>query len=404
MRRCDSRAARGLLGAVLLTAAVTGCRVTGTAEPVRVDLATLDYGHYQHVPLQAPPGTEYSGRVIESLRIGEVMVNPAEADSALSVPPSRWDAVPLPTPAKVSGVLSDQARAVLAEHGMLAGFVVGGTDTARTRQLTVLALRMPNAAAATAAAADLDAGDAAVSADNVAVPIPKYPAAKAHWRPTVASMAATIAHGAFVVSVYAVHTTPDAAALTTLIGAAFDAQLPELDRFVPTQPERFADLPIDGEGMLARMVPEKVGRWSAPAVLLVDADNIAGGKGMLHARGVVYGPNATFLMSSRQHRSAANALALMGFDGLKRYFDATEARQAYERGATDWAADLRPLPGPAGIEDIRCGDSGASDSEPEVRYVCALLHGRYIATVFAPTEQQIRQKSAAQYSLLELAE
>ncbi|KAF0845788.1 DUF7373 family lipoprotein [Nocardia caishijiensis] len=403
MRRCDARLASGLLGVVLVAAAVTGCQVSGSAEPVRVDLATLDYGHYQHVPLTAPPGTEYSGRVIESLRIGEVMVNPAKADSALSVPPPDKEAVPLPTPAKVSGVLSEQARAVLTEHGMLAGFLVAGTDTAHTRQLTVLALRMPNAAAATAAAAGLDATDAAVSADNVAVSIPKYPAAKAHWRPTVASMAATIAHGAFVVSVYAVHTTPDAAALTTLISAAFDAQLPELDRFVPTPPERFADLPIDGEGMLARMVPEKVGRWSSPAVVLVDADNIAGGKGVLHARGVVYGPNATFLMGSRQQRTSANALALVGFDGLKRYFDATEARRAYERGITSWT-DLRLLPGPSGIEDIRCGDAGAVGSEPEVRYVCALLHGRYIATVFAPTEQQIRQKASAQYSLLELAE
>ncbi|MFD4428194.1 hypothetical protein [Nocardia sp. NPDC058497] len=394
--------AGGLLGVVLLAAAVAGCQVPGTPEPVRVDLAALDYGNYQHVPLTPPPGTEYSGRVLESIRIGEVMVNPAKADSALSVSPLAKEAVPLPTPAKVSGVLSEQARAVLTEHGMLAGFLVAGTDTANVRQLTVLALRMPNPDAASKAAAALDATDAAVSADNVAVQIPKYIAAKAHWRPTVASMAATVAHGAFVVSVLAVHTTPDAAALTTLISSAFDAQLPELDRFVATPPERFAELPIDPEGMLARMVPEKLGRWSAPAVVLVDPDNIAGGKAVLHPRGVVYGPNATYLFGSRQQRTAEDALALMGFDGLKRYPDATEARRAYQRSAKNFA-DLRPVPGPANIEDIRCSDTGPDGKEPNVRYVCALLHGRYVATIFAPSEQQIRQKAAAQYSLLELA-
>ncbi|WP_278262760.1 hypothetical protein [Nocardia sp. AG03] len=402
MRRCDFRAVRGLLGVVLLAAALTGCRISGTPQPTDVDLAALDYGTYQHVPLTPPPGTEYSGRVIESIRIGEVMINPATADSALSVSPLDKGAVPLPTPAKVSGVLSDQARAVLTEHGLLAGFLVEGTDTAGVRRLTVLALRMPNPEAASKAAVALDAADAAVSPDNVAVSVPRYPAARAHWRPTVASMAATVAHGAFVVSLLAVHTTPDAAALTDLLAAAFDAQLPELDRFVATPAERFADLPIDPDGLLARMVPEKPGRWSPPAVVLIDADEIAGGKAALHARGVVYGPNAAYLFGSRQQRTSEDALALMSFDGLKRYPDAVEARRAFQRGAKSFA-DLTPIPGPEGIVDIRCGDFGAGRGDPNIRYACALPHGRYVATVFAASEEQIRQKAAAQYSLLELA-
>ncbi|MFI8976653.1 hypothetical protein ACIGO9_27470 [Nocardia asteroides] len=398
MRRCDARAVSRMT-ALLAAVALTGCTVAGTPEPAGVDLSTLDYGTYQHVPLVAPDGDEYSGRVLESVRIGEVMINPAKADAALSLPADSKPTVPLPTPAKVSGVLSEQARAVLDKYGMIAGFQVAGTDSVGAKGLSLLALRMPDADAATKAAADLDATDAAVSRDNVAVTIPKYPAARAHWRPTVAGMAATLARGSFVVSVLVTHPTPDAAALISLIGKAFDAQLPELDRFVATPVDRLAKLPLDGEQMLTRLVPEKPGRWSRPAVVLIDREQIAGGKTMMYASGVVYGPNASYLSGSRQQRSSSDAYATIGFDALMRYPDAVEARSAFDRSGRSLAADgLRTITGPTGLADVTCFDGG--DSQPAVRYVCQVLRGRYTAMVFAPQERQVRQKAAAQYSLL----
>ncbi|MGY0497329.1 DUF7373 family lipoprotein [Nocardia sp. FBN12] len=382
-----------------LAVVVAGCTVPGTAEPVQVDLAQLDYGEYQHIPLSVPPGTEYTGRIIESMRLAEIMVNPARADPALALPTKEKPIAPLPTPAKVSGVLSEQARAVLTEHGMLSGVVVSGADSAAARKLMLVALRMPDQAAATAAAAAIDATDAAVSTENVAIGIPNYPAAHAHWRPTVASMAATIARGTFVLSVLAEHTTPDPVALTTLISKAFEAQLPGLDHAVLTPPEQFASLPIDPENMLSRMVPEKPGRWSMPAVVLIDPDMIAGAKAMVHVSGVVYGPHAGFLFGSRQ-RGSTDVLAMIGFDGLQRFPDATEARRALQR--TDPMYDaMRAVSGPAGLTDVRCGEQG---DNPAVRYVCRVPYGRYVATVFSAEEQQIRQKAAAQYSLLVRAE
>ncbi|MFD5177309.1 hypothetical protein ACFWM1_15965 [Nocardia sp. NPDC058379] len=398
MRRCDPRAAVRT-AALLAVLALTGCTVAGTPAPADADLSTLDYGTYQHVPLVAPDGDEYSGRVLESVRIGEVMINPAKADAALSLPADAKPTVPLPTPAKVSGVLSEQARAVLDKYGMIAGFQVAGTDSVRTRGLSLLALRMPDPEAAAKAAVDLDATDAAVSRDNVAVAIPNYPTARAHWRPAVASMAATVARGSFVVSALVAHPTPDAAALTGLIGKAFDAQLPELDRFVATPVDQLAHLPLDGEQMLTRLVPEKLGRWSRPAVLLIDREQLAGGKTLVHASGVVYGPNVAYLNGTRQQRSTADAFAMIGFDGLMRYPDAVEARRAFDRGTRSLAADgLRTVAGPAGLADVQCLDDDAG--QPAVRFACRVLHGRYVATVFAPREQQIKQKAAAQYSLL----
>lgn len=385
----------------ILVVVLTGCTVDGTAERAHADLATLDYGEYQHIPLQSPPGTEYSGKVIESMRLGEVMIAPAAADSALTGLPREKPFAPLPTPAKVSGVLSEQARAVLAEHGMLAGAVVSGTDTANARTLTLVALRMPDNAAAAAAATEIDAADAAVNTDNVAIGIPNYPAARAHWRPNVASMAATIAHGAFVLSVLAVHTSPDATALTTMISKAFEEQLPGLERFVATPPEQFASLPIDPEQMLTRMVPEKPGRWSMPVVTLIDPDMIAGGKALLYASGVVYGPNAAHLYGAEQRASSDTTFAMMGFDGLKRLSDARLARESMRRSDAQFDA-MRAVSPPAGIEDIRCGDS--PEGSRVVRYTCRILYGRYLAIVFAAEEKLVLQKAAAQYSLLVRAE
>ncbi|MFE1594039.1 hypothetical protein [Nocardia sp. NPDC058705] len=387
-------------GALMVVALLSACTVPGSATALHPDLDRLDYGSYQHIPLVAPVDHDlYTGKVVESMRLGEVMINPAKADVALSQPADTMAAVPLPTPAKVAGVLSEQARAVLERHGMLAGFAVAGKDSAGTRSLTIVALRMPDAAAATKAAAEIDAADAAVNHENVAVQIARHPAAHAHWRPTVPSVAATVVEGAYVVSVLAQHPTTDLAALTTLVGKAFDAQLPELGRFVATAPEQLTALPVDTDGMLARLVPEKLGRWSAPAVLLMDLDRIAGGKVLLQASGVVFGPNAAYLWGNRESRSTTERFAMIGYDALKREPDAVTARHAFERSKRAFAAEgMRSWPGPAGTDDILCfNDAGSLE---HVRYFCRVLHGRYVATVFAPTEQQVMQKAAAQYSLL----
>lgn len=385
----------------ILAIVLAGCTVDGSAERAHADLATLDYGEFQHLPLHVPPGTEYSGKIIESMRLGEVMIAPAAADSALTGVPRTKPFAPLPTPAKVSGVLSEQARSVLDKHGMLAGAVVSGTDSADARTLTLVALRMPDNAAAAAAASEIDAADAAVNTENVAIAIPNYPTARAHWRPQVPSMAATIARGAFALSVLAVHTSPDATALTTMISKAFDAQLPGLERFVATPPEQFASLPIDPERMLTRMVPEKPGRWSMPSVTLIDPDMIAGGKALLYASGVVYGPNATYLYGAEQRATSETKFAMMGFDGLKRLSDPVLARESMRRSDAQFDA-MRAVTPPAGIEDIRCGDDPAGSQV--VRYSCRILYGRYLAIVFAAEEKLVLQKAAAQYSLLVRAE
>ncbi|MFD3510322.1 hypothetical protein [Nocardia sp. NPDC058666] len=387
-------------GALLLVVLLSACTVPGTATSSHVDLATLDYGEYQHIPLTAPLNNDlYTGKILESVRLGEVMINPARADPLLSQGTTTMAAVPLPTPTKVSGVLSEPSRAVLTRHGMLAGFTVAGSDTTEARKLTIVALRMPDADAATKAAAELDAADAAVNADNVRVDIPEHTAAQAHWRPTVPSLAATIAAGNYVVSVLVHLPTIDLPAMTALAGKTFSAQIPELRRFVATPREALATLPIDADGMVARMVPEKPGRWSMPAVTMSDLDRIAGGKILLQPRGLAFGPNAAYLMGSRESRSTTERWAWLGLDGLLREPDAVTARAAFDRSKRIIAAEgIHEFAGPAGIEDIWCGKQ--KDGPVYVQYFCKIVHGRYNATVFESSEQKVRQKAAAQYSLL----
>ncbi|WP_329409947.1 hypothetical protein OG563_45850 [Nocardia vinacea] len=387
------------LGVVL--AVTMGCAVAGNPVPAP-DPAALDVGPYSRSPLLAPAhGSEYRGRVIESVRMAEIMLNPVDVDQALQIPLSRSRAVPLPTPAKAAALLADPVRAVLERHGMLAGFTVGATDTPSQvvvgggRLLQVMVLRFPDPAAAQRAAQEIDAVDAAVSSDNVSVAIPEHPAAHAHWRPTVPTIAATVAQDAFVVSVLAGHTSPDLSALITLARRTFDVQVPLLRDFAPTPPDRFAELPLDRDGMLGRMVPEAPGRWPFPVVILGDLAANAGWGSLVQARGIVYGPRGAerFAGSSQE---PVELLGLNRFDRLMRFADAATAQKYFTRRKTPEGGV--EVAAPAGLVDVRCTDT--LNSTGMVKFDCVLRHGRYVALVFSRDYRDVQQRAAAQYALL----
>ncbi|MFD4440045.1 hypothetical protein ACFWPK_09720 [Nocardia sp. NPDC058519] len=386
------------LGVVL--AVVSGCTVAGDPTPVP-DPATLDVGPYSRFPLRAPErGSEYHGRVVESVRLGEVIANPARVDPVLTFARTRAGSDPLPTPAKAAALLANPVRAVLERHGMLAGYTVSATDSpaefsiGSSRILQVTLLRFPDAAAARLAAAEIDSADAEVSADNVAVTIPEHPAARAHWRPSVPTLAATTAVDSFVVTVLAGHTSPDLTALTALAGRAFEEQRQMLRDVVLTPPEAFADLPLDRDGMLGRMVPEAPGRWPFPVVILGDLSEVAGWDSLVQARGIVLGPRAGhFYAPSRQ---VAELVGLNRFDRLMRFADAATAAEFFA-GLPNNDGQL-PVPPPKGMVDINCAES--TTTSPITKFSCRLRYGRYVAVVFSRDYQDVQQRAAAQYALL----
>ncbi|MGW6620695.1 DUF7373 family lipoprotein [Nocardia sp. NPDC055002] len=394
----------------VLAAALTvlcGCVRPGEPVPQQLDLAALDVGSNSVDPMTPPTSsTEKYGRILESVRMGEAALDPIEVDPTLTNGISNRTA-PLPTPLKAAGILAEPVRDVLESQDMLAGFAVSGSDVnfrgkapeiGSARLLTVLLLRFPDDTKARLAARQMNATDAAVTADNVAVRIAEYPGAFAHWRPTVPTMAATLAHGSFVVSVLAAHTSPDQAALLAMVRKTFDVQLPRLQDFQPTAPDRFADLPLDRDGMLARVLPFGAGHWPTPTVITADTDANAGWSASIAIGGVVLGPRATRLMKHFGFQDQIEVVAVNGNNLVERFPDAVTARRVFtkERQAADPATLIDT---PVGVPDVYCNDLDQHPASPSQVY-CHVLYGRYTASVLGRSPAHARQQSAAQYALL----
>ncbi|BDT92520.1 hypothetical protein IFM12275_24960 [Nocardia sputorum] len=424
MRHCDKvtgmsdrTAATRVVGtiAVLVTVLlVSGCVRQGKPVPAHADLAALDVGYYSVEPLTEPHVAENRyGRVVESVRMAEAVIDPVEAYPSLVFGLGAVRVAPLPTPVKTSGLLSAPVQAVLQRHGMLAGFSVSGSDTemagspivGAARMLTVMLLRFPDAESAGRAAQEIDAVDAAVSAENVPIAIPEHAAAHSHWRPTVPTLAATMAHGSFVINVLAGHTTPDPAALTGLASRAFGAQVARLRDFQPTPEDRIAALPLDRDGMLRRVVPDKPGQWTFPAAIAPGSVRTAGWNAAIWPVGIVYGPRGAYLHSGRplegtERGQPQESLATIGHHWVARYATVAIARAEFDAHAGDLtAAGVRPAPVPAGLPDTRCGER-LDGTEFAPRFRCEVLFGRYLAVVAGRTVTDAQQRAAAQYAVL----
>ncbi|MFD4351703.1 hypothetical protein ACFWPX_04060 [Nocardia sp. NPDC058518] len=395
---------------VVVAAALTvlcGCVRPGEPVPQPLDLASLDVGSNSVDPLTPPTtSTDKYGRVLESVRMGEAALDPVEVDPTLTNGVANRTA-PLPTPLKAAGILAEQVRKVLESQDMLAGFAVSGSDVnfrgrapevGVARLLTVLLLRFPDDMKARLAARQMNATDAAVTPDNVSVRIAEYPGAFAHWRPTVPTMAATLAHGSFVVSVLAAHTSPDQVALTGMVRKAFDVQLPRLRDFQPTPPDRFANLPLDRDGMVARLLPFGAGHWSAPTVIAADTDANAGWSSSIAISGVVFGPRATRLMKHFGFRDPIEVVAVNGNNLVERFPDAVSARRVFteERRAAD---PTTLIDTPAGVPDVYCNKLDQHPASPSQVY-CHVLYGRYTASIVGRNPANAERQAAAQYALL----
>lgn len=413
MRRSDRifRVATTFAIAVTAAALVVGCTVSGDPLPEGIDPAVLDVGAYNAYPLDVPVGENVQyGRILESMRMIEALVDPVDVDSGLANPVGSGSVTVLPTPTKVTSLLAEPVRDVLERNGMSAGAAVAGTDyksadgnapeVGAARVLAVIVLRFPDSEAARRAARDMDAADAAVNPENVPIAIPEYSAAHGHWRPTVSTIAATLAHDSYVVSLLIGHTTPDLAAMTALARKAFDRQLPRLREFAATASDQIASLPLDPDGMLRRLVPAAPGRWPYPAVVSPSGHRAAGWDFTLWPTGVVYGSRGARLFIGKP-QSAVESMAVNGFDALARYSNPAAARQSFN-GANKADADARALaiPPPSDLRDVTCSESGTPDTLKIGRYICRILYGRYLVTISGREWSSLRQRAAAQYSLL----
>ncbi|QLY30382.1 hypothetical protein H0264_35535 [Nocardia huaxiensis] len=394
----------GMLCALVVLA--TGCTVPGTPQETTVDLNTLSVGDYGTDLLdEPPPGDGRYGKIVEAVRMGEAIIDPAEAD-----PDAKYSLgvgiAALPSSDLATRRLGDAVKPVLDQQRMLTGFWVGGTDTdddsaqVGMHRVSVVLLRFPDDATAQAAATGIDAADFAVSKDNVAVSIPGYGAARGHWRPSVPTLAATIAHGSFVVNVYAQWPSTDLAALTGVVRKAFDAQLPALDRFAATPVDRISALALDRDGMLRRTLPAKRGQWPYPVQSSVPVSTIANWDDPIVDSGVVFGPRVVFLKYARPDAGTlvADAFAKVAWAGVLRFTDPVAARKYFAPIPKE--SDYRVTTPPPGVPDVRCTESADPGVTADLKYSCKVLVHRYVGVVNSRDLQDAQEKAAAQYVLL----
>lgn len=416
MSRCDKSTPIlriAVVGLVMVCAVLPGCGTAGTPRPQTPDLTVLDVGIFDAQPLTKPTeSTEKYGRIIESARIAEAVINPLEFDVTLE----NSNPAVLANPIATTGILADVARPVLDRYAMVAGYsagaidcrtdVVGCPDIGRTKGLRITVLRMRDAAAATAAAAEVEAADFAVSPENARVTISKYPQAHSHWRPTMPTLGVVVPQGVYLVALFIIHPTTDLAAMTTLATRVLDRQLPRLADFTPTPIEDLAALPLDTDDMLRRLLPDPPGQWMYPTTTRVDRDVTAGFGGTHEANGVVWGPGGAdhLIRDEAQDRSrpdpaGIDRLAVSGYNEVERATDAVGARQYFENAAARSAKSNTRVEPPAGIPDARCFRVNHPNGMPAYHH-CLVLDGRYVAGVVDPEEKTVKQMAAAQYALL----
>lgn len=339
------------------------------------------------------PGTEKQGIVMEALRIGNLVADPYEVDPSLKV---GWGTTTITDPTVAIRLLADVARPVLAKYGMIAGFSVGAGDAVqpprdskdpRPASLTITVLRFPDADSATKAAKEIDAADFAQNPANVVVPIPSHPEANSHWRPTVASISATAAHGPYVMNLYAFVHSPDQQALADVIKKTIEVQAPILDSAEPTPPDKIASLPTDPGSLLIRTLATK------PEPITVDGGTTATftGRGYIHSG------------SKRDERSkiATEAGIMRAAYTENAYIVETKDEQGAEALVEYYTSSTgtHKVDDPSGVPTTRCIDADKPVADkPHV--FCYVRYRNYVATVNGFELADVHRQAGAQYAIL----
>lgn len=389
----------------ITAAALAGCgpSVDGSARPAEIDVRTLDVGKYPTDPLELRytygPGMG-NGFNLAVQRLADHVVSGADIDPEFKY---GTGVIPMLDADKATQVLAKAAGPVLTANGMMFGISVGhsekqpdkyGKSPADSAFTTVTVFQFPDAAAASKAAAELEDADFGVAPDlNQRVSLPKYPDAHTHWRPGVASIGSTLAHGSYVVNTYLGVKDPELPQLTALAEKVYNAQLPLLDSLPPLNREGVLRLPFDADGMLRQTL--NANDDFAPSFM---TQAVADQRGFLH-RVSDQDFWRRLVSDFGMDRYAVSGSSYFGATMLFRTRDAQAAQRLsgaiLEHGYSG-IADA-----PAGIPGVKCGESTAkSQYSSAKRYRCVLSYRRYAAVVESDQLTDVAQRAAAQYALL----
>ncbi|MFJ4658161.1 hypothetical protein ACIP5Y_43415 [Nocardia sp. NPDC088792] len=426
-RRSVGRTVFGALAVVLAAAALTGCgsAVSGTPAAGEIDVRKLAVGNYPTDPLDVRMENNFGTDTGESgalARLADSVVTGPDVDPKFS-----HNVLSLylrsSESAKYSSVLAGAVQPVLDGNGMMFGYSAAASTHALVKSagfpdddtfnpfagaqgdpdatsFNVTVLQFPDAQQAQTAAVQMEAADFAVAADqNVHVTLDKQPDAKAHWRPGIPSLAATLAHGGYVVNVYVAQPSPDLDGLRKFADQVFAAQLPLLDQAPALSARDIFRMQYNPDPMLRRTLhPNQY----------LDLDAFTE---ITHtARGYLHYVDDQATVKRLLEDSGVDLVSTAKKGGL--LFRARDAKSA-----TTLSSGIdKLLPGatdpPAGVPDAACMENpnpksgfsmdvdGYNAWNAENKYTCTVHYDRYVARVASNQLIDAQQKAAAQYAVL----
>ncbi|MVU78938.1 hypothetical protein GPX89_17005 [Nocardia sp. ET3-3] len=413
----------GVLALALTAATLTGCggQVNGTPAAGEVDVRQLPVGNYPIEPLDLRVEYLHStndGYRLAMARLADAVVTGVDIDPKFA---HNSLAKAFLNTGSATNVLAAAVQPALRDNGMKFGYSAsastdtllpidtseyvtnnyepfGGHHTSPdATSFNVTVLQFPDSQRARAAAEQSEAADFAVAPDqNVRVALDKQQDAKAHWRPGIPSLAATLAYGDYVVNVYVELPKPDLDGLRQLTEQIFAAQLPLLDRTPPLSERQIFHLDYDPDAMLLRTLH--------PATYL-SLDAVTE---ITHAaRGYLHYVEDQATMKRLMDDSGVDRVSTTKKGAL--LFRARDTGSATTLWSGITKLDKGSVESPAGVPDVACVenpnpkphswdfDNAWNDSG---RYICTLHYDRYVARVASGQLIDAQQKAAAQYALL----
>lgn len=379
--------------AVAATAAGCGTVVNGAAKrdagfhPGDALPALLNPGNYPTKPNKPPGNGGVDGVILEGQRMADFVVGPWEVDPTLLV--IGYDATMVwKNAAALQVTLAPPAPDIAGRHDFIVGFGSGRASSGppgQSKALTNGVLRFASPADAAAAATELGTSS---RPEQTSFPVPGHPEAVA-LAATADDGTATVEsytpHGTYVFYDYARSQDGNLDTAAALAAKAIDLQGGRIDRFTPTDPAKFADLPIDPMGLLVRTLPPakgqvtiRSGSWGPYGALHFASDPVAAAKifddGALVQKS--YGESMVF-----ESKDAA---------GAKRLFDGVTSNPS---------PGEQPAAGVPGLPSSMCTTS-PGDDPTQPKFTCTFHVDRYVAAVASGQLGDAQQQAAAQYLML----
>ncbi|MGX1806354.1 DUF7373 family lipoprotein [Nocardia sp. NPDC055321] len=417
-KRCRTAGNTIVTFALAVVLAACGGEIDGAAGPGEVDIRSLVVGKYETDPLEYRGTYQHSAAYGRSLALGRL------ADSVVIGPDvdpkftNGFSARSITQPALTRFLLVSAAETILATNGMMFGFMasssthppivdkawdgsdvfspfgLGTTNRPEATSFSVMVLQFPDDQRAKVAAEQVEQADFDIAASqNVRVTLDGQPAARAHWRPGVPSMAATMAYGQYFINVYAQQPNPEESGLKDLIQRVFTAQLALLNQSPPLSARDSLHQDYDPQSMLRRTLTE--GDNPAPDP---DGQITRTPRGWLHYVSDQRAWKQLLDDSGVDHIAVSAALLLRARD--------SEAAEAL------WSAINDQLPKsvdpPANTRDVVCKENPEPERSRGLRpawndngrFYCNIRYDRYVARVASTQLADAQQRAAAQYALL----